>query len=69
MSTPIIDRLSRRRSSTLFTEGEERTCRIAKLGKAASPWSRIPLTSSGIRTLRLEMIRDVSKGKKPRSFR
>lgn len=54
---------------TTFREGDPRTLKIARLGKEASPWSRPPYKTTAIRTLRLQMLRDIAAGKKPRRIR
>jgi hypothetical protein len=59
----------RRGPSTVFRAGDPRTVKIARLGKAASPWSRAPYKTTAIRTLRLQMMRDLAAGKKPRRIR
>ena len=56
-------------TSTTFRAGEPRTVKIARLGKAASPWSRIRYKTTAIRTTRLQMLRDITAGKTPRRIR
>lgn len=54
---------------TSFKAGDPRTLKIARLGKEASPWNRVPYNHNAIRTLRLQMLRDIAAGKKPRRIR
>lgn len=53
----------------MFCKDDPRSLRIAKMGAAASPWSRVPYKTTAIRTLRLQMMRDIGEGKTPRRIR
>lgn len=63
------DRSRRGITPTTFREGDPRTLMIARRGKEASPWSRPPYKTTAIRTLRLQMMRDIAAGKTPRRIR
>jgi len=52
-----------------FRKNDPWTRRIARMGAAASPWKRVPSKPTAIRTLRLQMMRDIGEGKTPRRIR
>lgn len=52
-----------------FKTNDPRTVRIARMGAAASPWKRVPYKTTAIRTLRLQMLRDIGAGRKPRRIK
>ena len=52
-----------------FRKDDPETRRIARMGAAASPWKRGPHKTTAIRTLRLQMLRDIAAGKTPRRIR
>lgn len=55
--------------SRTFRKDDPWTRRIARMGAAASPWKRVPYKTTAIRTLRLQMLRDIGAGKTPRRIR
>jgi len=52
-----------------FKKDDPWTRWIARKGAAASPWSGQPFKSNAIRTLRLQMMRDIAEGKTPRRIK
>lgn len=52
-----------------FRKGDPWTIWTARKGAAASPWKRVPSKPAAIRTMRLQMLRDIAAGKIPRRIR